>query len=612
MGKAKKNEQYLIGIDLGTTNCTMSYTPKVEENHSIELFLIEQSVDAQTQSEYPALPSFIYFPLDEEKQSQMYSVEWVAKRNHCIGLAARERGCELPQQMIASAKSWLCHDGIDRREKILPASESGLMSPLEACSELLVHLREVWDRRMKQAPFVEQQVFVTVPASFDPSARQLVQEATVLAKYPEVILLEEPQAAFYSWLYRHSEDWRQQLVVDDCVLVVDIGGGTTDFSLIKVVDDEGDLCLERVAVGAHLLLGGDNMDLALAHLAKGKLEDEGHCIDEWQLQSLVHSCRQAKEVLFAEQHPDTFDITIHGRGTKLIGGTLSTTITYDEAHALLIEGFVPLVDPSERSLTEKRAGIQQIGLPYAQDPRISCQLAKFLSMTGESNDDTMDHFLMPTAVLFNGGTMKGEQLRRRLVELLNQWAQKLNRSPIKVLSDPDYDYAVSQGGVYYGIARMGQGLRIKGGTSRSYYIGVEGAAPAVPGIPAPLTAVCVVPFGMEEGTEATLTGQEFALVLGELATFRFFSRATATLSDGKEPIVGTLVKDWKKELTELHPVETILDKSETDGKTVRVTLTSKVTELGVLELWCMSSDNRKWKLEFDIRREEEALQLQPA
>lgn len=595
---------YIIGIDLGTTNCTMAYAKAGIEQPSIQQFQIPQVTALETEGESAALPSFLYFPLQEELKAKIAGISWDPKRQHCVGLFARERGAEVPARLIASAKSWLCHSGINRREKLLPlgSEETEKMSPLEACSSLLKHLKEAWDARISDTPFTEQQVLITVPASFDPSARQLVQEAAEMAGYPEIILLEEPQAAFYAWLHANDATWRKQMSVGDTILVVDIGGGTTDFSLISVADESGDLTLQRQAVGAHLLLGGDNIDLSLAYLAKNKLEEQGHAIDDWQLQALVHSCRQAKEKLMSAKAPKSVDITIMGRSSRLIGGTLKTQITKEEAHQLIIDGFAPLTDMQEGSLTEKRTGIQQIGLPYAQDARISCQLAKFLSMTGEGDNNAMDKFVLPTAVLFNGGTMKADALRNRLIELLNSWAKKLGKNPIKELSEPDLDFAVSRGAVNYGLARAGKAIRIKSGTSRSYFIGVEDAVPAVPGMPAPLKAVCVVPFGMEEGTESELQHQEFALVLGEPATFRFFSHGTRQLANGSEPSVGSIVKSWKQELTELHPIETHLDQSEHDGKTVCVKLKSRVTELGVLELWCAAHDGRKWKLEFDLRQ----------
>lgn len=600
---------YIIGIDLGTTNSTMSCTSLQGEVDLPPVFTqapIQQIMSLQTLGSSLTLPSFIYYPLPEEWTAKAAELPWDSSRPFAVGTFARDRGAELPTRMIASAKSWLCHSGVDRREKILPleAAEEdreNKMSPLDACAEVLRHLREAWDQEKPEAPFKSQTVLVTVPASFDPSARQLVQEAAEKAGYPEIVLLEEPQAAFYAWLEAHADQWRDQLKVGDTLLVVDIGGGTTDFSLIHVEDQGGNLELKRLAVGSHLLLGGDNIDLGLAYLVKQKLEDQGHSIDNWQLQTLVHQCRQAKEQLMGENPPASVDVTILGRGSRLIGNTLKAELTREEAFKFVVEGFIPLVEPEERSPVEPRTGIQQIGLPYVKDPRISCQLAKFLSMTGETNHPGMEQFVLPTAVLFNGGTLKAPALRQQLMTLLNRWAEKLNRAPVQELPGADYDYAVSRGAAYYGLARQGSAIRIRGGTSRSYFVGVEEAAPAVPGISPPLRAICIVPFGMEEGEERDLDNQEFALVLGEQATFRFFSHGTAKLSNGIEPTVGTIVRNWKQELTELHPIETRLDKGEGDGKTVRVKLKSKVTELGVLELWGIAQDGRKWKLEFDIR-----------
>jgi|688.fasta_scaffold16606_10 molecular chaperone DnaK (HSP70) len=598
-------KKYIIGIDLGTTNCTMSYAFARSNRAEIFPFDIPQMTAPSTEECKLALPSFLYFPLQEELDSGIASISWDKGRKHCIGAFASERGKEVPTRLIASAKSWLCHSGIDRREKILPFGQEDehleKMSPLEACSALLVHLKEVWDLKFKEDPFVQQQILITVPASFDPGARQLVQEASTKAGYPETILLEEPQAAFYSWLYDHADTWRKTLKVGDIVLVVDIGGGTTDFSLISVEDQAGDLSLRRMAVGAHLLLGGDNIDFAAASAAKQKLEEEGASLDEWQFLSLVHACRQAKEELLGEQPPELATITIMGRGSKLIGGSLKTTLRRDEIKKLVVDGFIPLIEPEERSAVEKRTGLQQVGLPYAQDPCISRQLAKFLSMTGETDQSSRNQFVMPTAVLFNGGTLKGEALRDRLVDLLNHWAKKLGKSSIKVLEDPNYDLAVSRGAVNYGLARSGQAIRIRSGIGQSYFIGVQEALPAVPGIEAPLKAICVVPFGMEEGAQEELERQEFALVLGEPATFRFFCRSTPELSNGEVPKIGMAIKNWKTELKELHPIETRMEKGADDGKIVRVKLRSKVTELGILELWCEAPDGRQWSLEFNTR-----------
>lgn len=597
---------YIIGIDLGTTNCTVAYMKP--DSEAIEQFLIPQLIGPAEQGEFPSLPSFVYFPLEEELAKSCAAIAWDPDRAISVGEYAKLRGAEIPARQVASAKSWLCHSGINRREKLLPLnSEEVKISPLQACTELLKHIHEAWNHKFPQISFKEQQIYITVPASFDPSARQLVQEAANQAGYPEIILLEEPQAAFYAWLHKHAQDWRNQLQVGDTILVVDIGGGTTDFSLIGVEDDKGSLGLTRIAVGAHLLLGGDNIDLCLAYLAKNKLEAKGQSIDDWQLQSLTHACRSAKEKLLSAKPPKSVDVTVMGRGSKLIGGALKTSLTLEEIQSLIIDGFFPMVGPQDQSPSEKRLGIQQVGLPFAADPKVSCQLAKFLSQTGETDSKSLNQFMIPTAVLFNGGSLKAEAFRKRLVDLLNSWAKDFGKKDIIELDGCDFDFAVSRGAVSYGQARAGKAIRIKSGTSRSYFIGVEDSMPAIPGMPIPLKAVCIAPFGMEEGTEQFLDKQEFALVLGLPTSFRFFSCSTPTLSNGEIPVVGTLVRRWQTDLSELHPIEANMEKKEEDGKTICVKLQSKVTELGVLELWCVAIDGRKWKLEFDIRSPAQAL-----
>lgn len=604
------NNKYVIGIDLGTTNSTLSFGAFPDALQAS--FLINQFPIPQVQKAFEvqtafSLPSFIYHPLHQEFESKMASVPWSPDCPFTIGAFARDRGAELPNRVISSAKSWLSHPSIDRRERLLPIEseeKSSQMSPLEACAEILKHLKNSWDFSKPEALFNEQAILVTVPASFDPSARQLVQEAAEIAEYPNIILLEEPLAAFYSWLHTHSEDWRKILKIGDLILVVDIGGGTTDFSLISVAEEQGSLQLKREAVGSHLLLGGDNIDLGLAYLLKQRLEEQGNTIDSWQLQSLMHQAREAKEKLLSNSGLPSIELTVLGRGSRLIGNTLKLSLSQKEVSKFILEGFLPLVKPEEQSPSERSYGFQQIGLPYAKDPRISCQLAKFLSMTGETNTSGLfqSEFLLPTMVLFNGGTLKASLLRDQIMLQLNQWAQIFKKPPIKELADPDYDYAVSRGAVYYGYARENHGIRVRSGTSRSYFIGIEEALPAVPGITPPLRAVCIVPYGLEEGEERELEHQEFALVLGEMAVFRFFSRSAPTLSNGEEARLGTVIRNWKEDLLELHPIETILDKNENDEKNVRVKLKTKVTEIGVLELWCESDEGKKWKLEFDLRR----------
>ena len=601
--------RYIIGIDLGTTNCTLAYTALSDENKEIVQFPIPQVCDVGQSKEAHSLPSFLYFAMEEEVKNKSLDLPWAEEQNVSLGLYARERAGEVPGRVVSSAKSWLCHDGIDRRAPLLPSQSEGdtakKISPLEVISRLLSHLKNAWDHAFPAAPFVEQEVLITVPASFDPSARQLVQEAADSAHYPQtLVLLEEPQAAFYAWLKQEEESWRTQLKVGDHVLVVDIGGGTSDFTLISVQEEGGDLSLERMAVGSHLLLGGDNMDLALAYHAKAIFEEEGHSLDDWQFSQLIAKARKIKECLLGENAPEKVDVTLQGRGSGLIAGTIKVSLEREKVQAVLVDGFIPEIAPTEQSPIEKRAGIQEIGLPFAQDPRISAQLAKFLSMTGEGKEGSTNDFIVPNAVLFNGGTMKATALRERILSLLKSWGKTLEQDNCTLLEEGDLDHAVSRGAVVYGLARHGKAIRIRGGTSRSYFIGVEGAAPAVPGVPPPLSALCVVPFGMEEGSSQSLEGQEFSLLLGEPATFRFFSHSTPKLSNGEEVEVGSQVKKWAAELSELHPIETVLDKESDAEKTVNVKLESKVTELGVLELWCVSEQGKRWKLEFDLRSSE--------
>lgn len=600
-------KKYLIGIDLGTTNSTVSYRA-ISSSEPSKLFPLNQIMSAGLQNSSESLPSFIYFPLEEELKKKEIAIDWDKKRKHCVGHFARERGAEIPHRLISSAKSWLSHQDVDRRSIQLPLDDDSDvgMTPIQATSALLAHIKEAWNHSHPEDAFNDQEILITVPASFDPSAKQLVEEAAESANFPaDVVLLEEPQAAFYAWLERHEESWREKLDVGDTILVIDIGGGTTDFSLITLSEKNGDLELERKAVGEHLLLGGDNIDLALAYIARKQFEEEGQSLDDWQLNALTHQCRSAKEAFFGDEPPEEITLTVKGRGSGLIAGSLSTVLKREDAETVVLDGFLPLISPEERSHSEKKAGILTHGLPFTRDGRISCQLSKFLSMTGETDSSTMEHFVLPTKVLFNGGTMKALQLQNRMLELLNSWAKEMEKPEVQLLDGADLDFAVSRGAAFYGAARLGEAIRIRAGTNRSYFIGIEEAVPAVPGFQPPMKAVCIAPFGMEEGTECEIENQTFALSIGEHATFRFFCRHSPTLSDDTTPEVGTTVRQWMNELTELHPVETVLERQSDEGRSVSVKLKAKVTELGMLELWCEAQDERKWKLEFDIRHKEE-------
>lgn len=551
--------EYIIAIDLGTTNCTMSYLLK-EGGSEIHQFAIPQPTNSDSYEDLFSLPSFLYLPFQEEIINEKIFFQTENGVPYTLGTFAKKRGQDVPSRVIHSAKSWLSCSNLNRREDFLPLEGEAKLSPVSSLSHLLKHLKEEWNEKMEGMKFNDQEILITVPASFDPSARQLILEAASLAGYPDAILLEEPQAAFYAWLNSQGEEWRKELQVGDTVLVVDIGGGTTDFSLILVGDEEGNLILSRQAVGSHLLLGGDNIDLTLAHFAKGKFEAQGKAVDEKQMQALVHSCREAKELFFGENPPEELDITLHGRGSGIIGSKLKCALTLKEVSSLILDGFFPILGRDSLSPLEKRYGIQEVGLPFAQDARVTCQLSRFLSMSVNEEGFIPEKFVTTAAVLFNGGTMKAKVFEKRLEEILNHWREDLGRDPIKILKGTNYDYAVSLGAAYYGLSRHGKGIRIKAGTSRTYFVGVEEARPAVPGIPPSIKAICIAPFGMEEGSEVDLRDQEFALVVGEETQFRFFSKNSHELESGLALNAGSEVKNWQRELLELHPIETILEK----------------------------------------------------
>jgi hypothetical protein len=514
-------------------------------------------------------------------------------------------------RLVASAKSWLSHPALDRRAASLPAgapAEVPRISPLEASARYLAHLRAAWDHEVAHGDpalaLAAQRVTLTVPASFDAVARELTVEAARAAGLPEVALLEEPQAALYAWVDAMGEGWRKQVRPGDVVLVVDVGGGTTDFSLIAVVERGGELGLERVAVGDHILLGGDNMDLALAHALAEKLAREGRQLDRWQLLALAQSARQAKESLFADAKLRTAPVAIPGRGSSLVGGTIRTELEREELSSLLVEGFFPRVEVSARPATPRRTGLTTLGLPYAADPAVTRHLAGFLSRHRAAIDASAPvplegkAFLHPTAILFNGGVMKAAPLAGRVVEVVSTWLAGEDAPPPRILPAADLDLAVARGAATYGRVRAGHGIRIRGGTARAYYVGIEAAMPAVPGVSPPVRAVCLAPMGMEEGTSAELPGEEVGVVVGEPAHFRLFASSTR-----REDRPGDVVED-ESELAELPPLETTLPPDGRGaGDVVPVKLRAHVTELGTLEMECVErGGSGAWRLEWNLRQ----------
>ncbi len=533
--------KYIVGIDLGTTNSALAFcdATALEEGSRIAVCKIPQLVNPNEVAERSLLPSFLYIPGEFDFPKGSVSLPWDAEPKLVIGELARKRGAESPNRLVASAKSWLSNSAVNRTAPILPwqaPDEVHKVSPVEASSQLLRYLRTVWDSgeagKQGEHALAEQDVLLTVPASFDEEARELTRRAAEQGGYPQVTLLEEPQAAFYAWLESQGDGWRRRIKVGDLVLVCDVGGGTTDFSLIMVSEEEGELTLKRVAVGDHLLLGGDNMDLTLARVLQQRLAAAGHVTDTWQLHGLWHQCRMAKEKLFESPDMQKHPITLLGKGTKLIGGTIKTELAREDLDQILIEGFFPKVASNELPARQRRVGFQELGLPYATDAAITKHLARFLSEQVSNSPEAAgirrgrSGLACPTHILFNGGVMKAAVLRDRVVEVLNGWLREEGFDALgaeQVLEAPDLEHAVARGAAYYGKARRGRGVRIRSGASRTYYIGIESAMPAVPGMAAPLKALCVVPFGMEEGSEAAIPNREFGLVVGEAAEFRFLS-----------------------------------------------------------------------------------------
>ena len=585
---------FCVGIDLGTTHCALAFAAADGEDPVAPLSL-PQIVAAGEMGQRRLLPSFLFFPAPEQFAAGALALPWYPNAGDVVGEFARAQGAATPMRLVSSAKSWLSHAGVDRQGEILPwgADEAvPKVSPVQASARYLGHLRAAWEQAHPDAPLAEQDVVLTVPASFDAVARDLTVEAAELAGFFEPpILLEEPQAAMYDWLAQRGDAWRQELAVGDVVLVVDIGGGTTDFSLIAVDDDDGALALRRVAVGDHSLLGGDNMDLALAYAAKAELSDRGTELDDWQMRALTHACRAGKETLLGEDPPDTVPIAIASRGSRLIGGTIRTELRRDTLDAMLVEGFFPKVDVDARPQTPRRGGLQALGLPYPADAAITRHLAAFLARAGDDAG-----FARPTAILFNGGVTRSPLVRGRIEEVLTAWLSSVDAPAPKVLSGADAELAVSRGAAHYARVRRGGGVRIRGGTAQAYYVGIERNELAVPGIAPRIDAICIAPFGMEEGTEVAIA-RDFGLVVGESVWFRFFGSPAR-----RDDEVGTVAKP--AELVELAPIETTIEAPEgtEPGQIVQVRLGARVTEVGTLELAAVETESgRRHRLSFDVR-----------
>ncbi len=589
--------RFAVGIDLGTTNSVVAYSPLQAAEAQVSVLSIPQLVAPGQVESLDHLPSFLYLPAESTILESARIFDTGEVDSVIVGTYARRVSAEQPERTVAAAKSWLCHPHVDRRSPILPwdAPDDVLkISPVEASTIYLRHLVRTWDQQFPDSPLAQQQVVLTVPASFDVVARELTREAAIQAGLPEdFVLLEEPQAALYHWILNVGDQWRKYIARGDVILVCDVGGGTTDLTLVVVDEASGELQLQRQAVGNHLLVGGDNMDLALAHFAASRFAERNIKLNPWQSVSLWHSCRAAKESLLSEQAIDPQTISILGRGSRLIGGTQSIEVSRAEATSLLIDGFFPKCDLSERANRNVQSGFQELGLPFESDSGITRHIASFLT---DSLPDSST--LGQIKLLFNGGVFKSPAFRNRLMETMASWAND-GGSPSVLGGPEDLDRAVASGAAFYAWTKQHGGLRIRGGAARSYYVGIETAGLAVPGMPRPLQALCVVPLGMEEGTEIEVPSKQVGLVVGQPARFRFFS---SSVRNEDQP--GTMLRFIdEEELQETAALELALSVEETpDEGFIPVRFHSKITELGVFELWCHSiRDDRKWKLEFDIR-----------
>ncbi len=605
-----------LGIDLGTSNCAMALTDL--ETDRTEVLPIPQILAANQLGEKPTLASATYLPHPEEFPPGSFRLPWSAsEESGIIGQFARDHGALVPDRLATSAKSWLSNPHIDPKQRTLPWRSDSVeekLSPFECSRRYLQHLKDAFlhtaESQGRQWDLADGQIVVTVPASFDEVARSLTAEAAEAAGLGYVTLLEEPQAAFYAWSARAGRQWRDAVAPGDVILVCDVGGGTADFSLIAVTDVGGNLELERISVGEHILLGGDNMDLALAYTLQARLEAEGKTLDAWQFQALVYAASHAKITLFEDTTLPEAPIAIPSRGSSLFAKTIATALDRASLSQVILDGFFAQTAVDDLPREARRAGLQEFGLPYASDPVISKHLARFLtrSLQNVKASDKLDavvgpraggQALMPTAVLFNGGVFKAEPIRARVLDLLASWN---GGQAVRELEGFEPDLAVAHGAAIYGRHRAtGKGMRIKAGTSRSYYIGLEASMPAVPGFRPPVKALCVVPQGMQEGTELLIEGRTFGLVTGQAAEFRFFS---STVRSGDMP--GQILPDAERELEETSLLEielpALLDVSA--GQVVPVQIESVVTELGTLELWMKhTNSDRRWKIEFEVRTE---------
>jgi molecular chaperone DnaK (HSP70) len=597
---AANASRYIIGVDLGTTNCALAYVDRQGGRASgrVQLFEIAQLVAPADVGRQQLLPSCIYFPGDHERLTGDAAVPGGARAD-VVGALAQRQGSRVAGRLVVSAKSWLSHDRVDRQAEILPwqgADDAPRISPVQAATRLLEHMRDAWDAEMAagdpQKAFTAQEVIITVPASFDAVARSLTVSAAKAAGLSRPVLIEEPQAALYAWIGVHAGELADRLPAGSTVLVVDVGGGTTDLTVVTVESPDAggaDVQLRRVAVSDHLLLGGDNVDVAIARMAVPRIEAGGATLEarDWPLLQML--CREVKEHLLADDAPESAKVVLPGRGRRLVGGARAAGVTRAEVERLVLDGFLPVMPLAEARPRRSRAGLQELGLPYAADPAITKHIGAFLRRHAPEGSEA----LAPSAVLFNGGMVKQPVVRARILDAVEGW---IGRRPEELVS-AGFDLAVARGAAYYGMVRRGRGIRIRGGVERCYYVGVDVGADR----PA---ALCLVPRGLEAGSDATVP-LEVKLQTNTPVAFPLDA------STSRDDAPGALVTELETEgddadMHELPPLVTMLKTKKrraSKAREVPVEVTASLSELGVLELGLHATDgsDRRWELEQTVR-----------
>ena len=607
--------RYLLGIDLGTTNSALAYIDTqadAETNFNIRVFPVPQLVEHGEVRTLSGLPSFIYFPTEDELSSGSVSATWDEHPPMVTGVLAREQGALIPSRQISSAKSWLSYAGVDRRANILPVQgepPQPMISPVEASARYLMHLRDAWNAAHGSTPetrFEDQDIVLTVPASFDEEVRELTVDAARRARLKHVTLLEEPLAAFYAWMaatrdrtseHVSSNDKYGRLRDNDLILICDVGGGTSDFSLVKAREVSGEWEFERTAIGEHILLGGDNLDLALARLVEEKLPDK---LSTRQRYALRRACGAAKERLLSDLSLQGAPVTVLGSGRAVVGQAVSVDLTREEVMRTLAEGFLPITSSRDMPARGRMTGLRELGLPYASDPAITKHLAAFLAQATVTTDAANQQLVRPDAVLFNGGFFTPAIARDRVLEAISGWFGETGWRP-RVLENEGVDSAVARGAAYYARVRRGSGLRVRAGSARTYYIGLRSQRG--------LEGICVLPAGTQEGTTLPLLNRDFSVVANRPVSFELYN------SRFRHDVPGQVVELDGAEAHRHSPLVALLRfGKKLRDKELTVRLRASFTELGTLELWCESRDTpHRWRLQFELRGEEaQAQQLEEA